>query len=124
MKDKSFLRKTGVFHGRSAPEEGILVGYGAVIEAFALSVPLPTRLVLISAKKRLYNNEQWQVFPSSYKPEDTLYKQLVFALKYEGVNLLVFKELFKKLTKKEIIEILAQEPLGQYSRKIWFLFEW
>ncbi len=124
MKDKHFLIKTDIFHGRSAPEEGILAGYGAVIEAFALSVPLPTRLALISAKKRLYNNEQWQVFPSSYKPEDTLYKQLVFALKYEGINLLVFKELFKKLTKKEIKEILAQEPLGQYSRKIWFLFEW
>ena len=124
MKDKRFLRKISVFHGRSAPEEGILAGYGAVIKAFALSVPLPTRLALISAKKRLYNNEQWKVFPSGYKPEDTLYKQLVFALKYEGVNLLVFKELFKKLTKKEIEEILAQEPLGQYSRKIWFLYEW
>ena len=124
MKNKRFLKKTGIFHGRSAPEEGILTGYGAIIEAFALSVPLPTRLALISAKKRLYNNEQWQVFPLSYKPEDTLYKQLVFALKYEGVNLLVFKKLFEKLTKKEIIEILAQEPLGQYSRKIWFLYEW
>ena len=124
MKDKRFLRKISVFHGRSTPEEGILAGYGAVIEAFALSVPLPTSLTLISAKKRLYSNEQWKVFPSGYKPEDTLYKQLVFALKYEGVNLLVFKELFKKLTKKEIEEILAQEPLGQYSRKIWFLYEW
>ena len=25
MKDKRFLKKTGIFHGRSAPEEGIQV---------------------------------------------------------------------------------------------------
>jgi len=124
MGNNRFSCKITVFHGRSIPEEGTLVGYGAIIEAFELSVPLPHRLALISAKKRKYNTEEWQVLPSSYGPEDSLYKQLVFALKYEGVNLLVFKKLFKKLSKSEIRDIVGQEPLGQYSRKIWFLYEW
>ena len=64
------------------------------------------------------------VFTPKHQPEDTLYKQLVFALKYEGINLLFFKFLFSKLKKEKIIELLKVEPTGQYNRKIWFLYEW
>ena len=49
---------------------------------------------------------------------------MVFAIKYEGINLLLFKALFKAVTKDQIKEILHIEPSGQYSRKIWFLYEW
>lgn len=124
MENKSFSLKISVFHGRSTPEEGLLVGYGALIEAYTLILPLPNSLALISPKKRQYNTDQWQVFTSRYEPEDTLYKQLVFALKYEGVNLLFFKKLFEKLSIAEIETLVQLEPQGQYSRKIWFLYEW
>ena len=124
MSNKSFLREISVFHGRMAPEKGLLAGYGAVIEAYRLPVPLPDRLSLISAKKRQYKDQAWQVFTPRHKPEDTLYKQLVFALKYEGINLLVFKKLFERLTDAECIRLVRIEPLGQYSRRIWFLCEW
>lgn len=113
-----------VFHGREAPEEGVLAGYGALIEAFQLPVPMPRQLALISAKKRQYKTNEWRVFTSRHQPEDTLYKQLVFALKYEGVNLLFFKKLFQALPKQEIETLVQLEPSGQYSRKIWFLYEW
>ena len=59
---------------------------------------MPNRLALISSKKRQYTTEHWQVLTSRHEPEDTLYKQLVFALRYEGVNLLFFKKLFEKLS--------------------------
>lgn len=124
MENKSFSLKISVFHGRSTPEEGLLVGYGALIEAYTLILPLPNSLALISPKKRQYNTDQWQVFTSRYEPENTLYKQLVFALKYEGVNLLFFKKLFEKLSIAEIETLVQLEPQGQYSRKIWFLYEW
>ena len=124
MKNKYISRKITTFHGRAAPEKGELVGYGAIIEAYSLPVPLPNKLSLISEKKRQYSNQEWQVFTSRHKPEDTLYKQLVFAFKYEGINLLVLKKLFEKLADDEIIELVQIEPLGQYSRRIWFLFEW
>jgi hypothetical protein len=87
-------------------------------------VPLPETLSIISSKKRQYIVEGWQVFTSRHLPDDTLYKQLVFALKYEGVNLLLIKKLFEKITEKQTIDLLQEEPLGQYSRKLWFLFEW
>lgn len=113
-----------VFHGRTAPEEGILVGYGALIEVYQLAVPIPEILSLISYKKRQYRKDRWRVFTSRHLPDDTLYRQLVFALRYEGIGLLFFKKLFEKLTEKEIEELVQIEPLGQYSRKIWFLYEW
>jgi len=124
MDSKRFSLKISVFHGIKAPEEGILVGYGALIEAYSLSMPIPNQLALISSKKRQYTSENWQVLTSRHEPEDTLYKQLVFALKYEGINLLFFKKLFETLTEQEITTLVQIEPQGQYSRKIWFLYEW
>jgi Fic family protein len=64
------------------------------------------------------------VFAPKYQPEDSLYKHLVFALKYEGVNLLILKYLFSKINKEDVLSLLRIEPTGQYSRKIWFLYEW
>lgn len=124
MNNKHFSLKISVFHERSAPEEGLLVGYGALIQSYALAMPFPNRLALISPKKRQYNTEQWQVLTSRHEPEDTLYKQMIFAIKYEGINLLFFKKLFEKLPKKDIEALVQIEPQGQYSRKIWFLYEW
>lgn len=124
MKNNHISLEIIIFHGRKAPEQGILVGYGAIIEAFELKVPLPEELSLISHKKRQYVERKWHVFTSRHLPGDTLYKQLVFALKYEGVNLLVLKKLFEKLTHQETLDLLQDEPTGQYSRRLWFLYEW
>ena len=118
------IRAIKVFHGRTAPEDGFLAGYGAIIKAYQLAVPVPDILSLISHKNKKYKENQWQVFSFRYLPEDTLYKQLVFALRYEGINLLVLKKLFEKLPEEEIAELVQIEPVGQYSRKIWFLYEW
>ncbi len=125
MKDNtSFSIKVPVFHGRPIPEKGTIIGYGAIIKTLALAVPIPDILALISEKNNKYKTDSWRVFTPKYKPEETLYKQLVFALKYEGINLLVFKKLFENLSTEEVIDLLQIEPTGQYSRKIWFLFEW
>ncbi|MEA2011933.1 MAG: Fic family protein [Verrucomicrobiota bacterium] len=75
-------------------------------------------------KNKKYKSGGWRVFGVSYKPEDSLYKHLVFALKYEGVNLLVLKKLFQFLGQSKIIQLIQLEPTGQYSRRIWFLYEW
>ena len=116
--------ETSIFQGKTTPENGNIVGYGAIIDHLKLPIPFPNTLALITKKSRKYTNDAWQVFPTSYQPDETLYKQLVFAIKYEGINLLVFKSLFDTLSKKDIQAILHKEPMGQYSRKIWFLYEW
>ena len=123
MNTNCFSLKITVFHGKQAPEEGVLVGYGAIIEGLQLAMPFPEQLSLISEKRRNYSDKNWKVFSSRTTFDDSLYKHLVFALKYEGINLLFFKKLFQQLSENEVLLILQQEPTGQYSRKIWFLYE-
>jgi len=124
MNNKQYSLKISVFHGLKTPEEATLVGYGAIIETLQLAMPLPEQLALISDKRRAYSDTKWNVFSSRMAFEDTLYKHLVFALKYEGVNLLFFKKLFERLEQKDVVALLQLEPTGQYSRKLWFLYEW
>lgn len=119
-----FSEEILISHGRTAPETGSLAGYVAVIQYYRLEVPIPATLALISKKNRNYNKPGWIVFGPKYQPSDTLTGHLVFALKYEGVNLLFFKKLFEKLDQSEIVKIILSEYSGQYIRKIWFLYEW
>ncbi len=49
-----FSQKINVFHERTAPEEGFIVGYAALIHFYKLEVPLPDRLALISQKLKQY----------------------------------------------------------------------
>jgi Fic/DOC family len=124
MRNSRFSQEIVVFHGRRPPVAGLLVGYGAIIDALALPMPMPTRLALIGSTTKRYRGDDWQVLTPRHRPEDDLYAHLVFALKYEGVDLLFFKRLFERITEKEIVRMLALEPNGKYSRRIWFLYEW
>jgi hypothetical protein len=122
--DNNFSQLISVFHGKTAPEEGYLVGYGAILGYYDLRVPLPEILALISQKHKRYETEEWMIFTPRYMPEDSLAGQLTFALKYEGIDLGLLKRLFEKIRRDEITTLVAAEPTGQYSRKTWFLYEW
>ena len=125
MSGKTFRQEIADFRGVLAPERGSLVGYGAILKAYDLDVPKPDNLSLISTKQnQKYSQDGWKVFGQRYLPEDSLYGQLVFALKYEGVNLLLLKKLFGLLSVEEVHALLQKEPQGQYSRRLWFLYEW
>jgi len=124
MADPRISRRIHVFHGRHAPEEGTLVGYGAIHAAFRLEVPMPERLVLISTKKRQYENGQWLVLTPRHAPADRLHAQLAFAIKYEGIDLSVLKALFDRLGHARVLRLVNEEPHSRISRKLWFLFEW
>jgi Fic family protein len=119
-----FSQELPVFHGRQLPEPGKIVGYAALISVFELKMSMPQIIVLISNKTRQYANEQWKVLTPRHQPAETLYRQIAFALKYEGINLLFFKKLFEKLSVQEVLSLVSEEPTGQSSRKIWFLYEW
>jgi hypothetical protein len=101
-----------------------LAGYSALIEKYDLKVPKPDWLSAIGEKHKLYEKGEWRVFTPRHAPEDSLAGQLVFALKHEGIELLVLKALFTQIAPKEIVTIVNHEPTGAYSRRIWFLYEW
>ena len=112
------------FSGRIPPEEGILAGYGAIINTYKLKVPPPIQLSLISTKNHKYTRGGWLVFGPKYMPAATLQAQLTFAIKYEGIDLLIIKKLFEAIPPHDITEMVLNEPTGIYIRKIWFLYEW
>lgn len=124
MNSVHFSYKASVFHGRTIPEEGSIEGYASIINAYNLEVPIPDIISLISTKNRKYKTDSWNVLTPKHKPEDSLYNQLIFAFKYEGINLILLKKLFEKLKETDVLDMVQTEPSGQYCRKIWFLYEW
>lgn len=124
MENNQISQSIYVFHGRHTPEEGMLVGYGALISYFNLVVPMPEYLALISRRNRRYTKDGWRVFGPRYQPAETLGAQITFALKYEGVNLLFFKKLFEVLPREQVVDMVQAEYSGQYMRRVWFLYEW
>ena len=77
MNIKRFSLQLSIFHGRTVPEDGVIVGYGAIIDVFKLAVPIPKKLSFVSSKKRQFENDDWKVYPASYLPDENLYKQLI-----------------------------------------------
>lgn len=112
-----------VFHEKIIMEKGKIVGYVALISGYKLDMPFPQKMAIISTQNKKSNKKKWQIFPPVYQPKEALYQQLVFALKYEGINLLFFKKLFQVVSINEILILISKEPASIYCRKIWFLYE-
>ncbi|HYQ57784.1 MAG TPA: Fic family protein [Draconibacterium sp.] len=123
-----FSQKITIFHGRPLPEEGMLAGYSLMIQEIELNtgklLPIPRQLAIVTEKHQRYNTDQWQVFTKRHEPHNNLISHIFFALKYEGIDLLILKTIFQIIGEKNITEVVLNEPTGQYSRRIWFLYEW
>jgi hypothetical protein len=95
-------------------------------------MPIPKMITIITKGSKKYVTEDLRHFPKSYLPDDiaalneinALYNHLVFSLKYEGVNLLLFSKLVAHFNLTQLTELITIEPSGQYSRRICFLIEW
>jgi Fic family protein len=123
MSSVNFSIAASVFQAKYVPEEGSIVGYCALIHYYDLFMPYPNQYALIAKKNKRYNTEEWRVFPPIYQPKETLYAHIQFAIKYEGINLLFFKRLFEKIDANVIVSWIEDEPTSEYTRKIWFLYE-
>lgn len=66
----------------------------------------------------------WRLLTPRHRPQDTLGGHLVFALKWEGVNLGILAALFKVVPATEIAAVVRSTPTGISARRIWFLYEW
>ena len=122
-----FSQQVTAFHGRSTPESGFLTGYAfliTVIEKDGTNIPLPDRLAITTEKHQRYNTDQWQVFTIRHKPNNDLISHLAFALKYEGIDLYILKKFFQYSGKEPVLNMIKKEPTSQYTRRVWFLYEW
>jgi hypothetical protein len=119
-----FSEPVTVFRDRRLPTQARPVGYAALIEAYKLRVPLPHTLSAIGTRHRRISSGGWRILTPRHAPDASLEGHLTFALKWEGVDLAVLKQLFMHLPAERMIEFVSHHPTGRYSRRIWFLYEW
>jgi hypothetical protein len=112
------------FRGRTLPEPCNLAGYCALMDRYALQVPIPPRLAGIAARHHPESTAEWLLLTPRHAPQDSLGGHLEFALKWEGVNLSVLAPLFRLVSAEEVAEIVQEKPKGSYARRTWFLYEW
>lgn len=113
-----------VFRDRTIPEPAKVAGYAALVDRYALRVPLPRRLAAISARSRPKKTPQWLLLTPGHARPDTLAGHLEFALKWEGVDLGVLNALFREVPGADVERIVRSAPTGSYARRLWFLYEW
>lgn len=117
-------------HFSTPPEEvGKPLGYAALQERFGvpnLGLAHTSRL-RASAHVRERQDADGSVsveYPRRYDPGDATLDHLVFALKYDGVDLRVLRAVLAAMPRAELVEGIRAQPTSQYLRRLWFLFEW
>jgi len=124
QKNHLFSGRVSVFQESRLPETAIPVGYAALIGAFDLQVPLPLILCAIGARHKVYEQSDWRIYTPRHEPLATFEGHLVFALKYEGLNLALLKRFFEVIDPVELEGMIKAKPNSSYMRRIWFLYEW
>ena len=99
-------------------------GYALLVDRYGLRVPLPPRLAFVAERRQRHEGEDVLVLPASHRPADTLAGHLEFALKWEGVDLEVLRALFRTVPAAELAAVVRAKPVGVYTRRLWFLYEW
>lgn len=69
-KSTHFSLTAPVFQGRQVPEEGTIVGYGALIHSLKFKMPMADRVAMVSYKNKGYETDEWLVMPQRYLPDD------------------------------------------------------
>lgn len=114
------------FRGRRMPEDGSLVGYTWLVnhlENLDIYLPLPEKLSMIGKKTKYYEDIGWCVYNREIKAT-TVKDHLFFALKHEGLDLMIIKSLLQHLGPEWIVALQKDSKTSIYVRKCWFLFEW
>lgn len=112
------------FRARALPEQATPVGYAAMMAAYDLALPMPTRLAAIAERHHPVSTADWIMLTPRHRPEQTLAGQLTFAIKWEGIDLAVLAQLFRAIEPDAVAELVLATPTGAFSRRIWFLYEW
>ncbi|MDH3691808.1 MAG: Fic family protein [Gammaproteobacteria bacterium] len=113
-----------VFRNRVLPVPGYLAGYSYLIDELSLNTILPYQVHAIALNNSRQKTPECIVHPYQKLPKLGIYDNLLFALKYEGVNLLILKQVFLTTGPDEIQTAVDAQPTSAYARRLCYLFEW
>ncbi|MBE7186514.1 MAG: Fic family protein [Methylobacterium mesophilicum] len=108
---------------RTMPTTGRMAGYGRLIEQLGLTAPPPYELHAVADRQVHVKRDGWVVHPLPRWPGEGIVDHLVFALKYEGVNLLILKRSFGATGERFLTQALLARPGSSYLRRLAFLYE-
>jgi tetratricopeptide (TPR) repeat protein len=106
-----------------------LAGYAYLIEVFQIkNMPIHHQSMISQSNqgatiKTLENGRIEELYRSQYWPGDMIYDHLEFALKYDGIDLSLLSQIFKKINQSELASYIEAKPMGKYRRRLWFFYE-
>jgi hypothetical protein len=105
------------------------VGYARLIDRYSLPArPLRAVSAISTAvhgrRVRDLGTEVIHQFQTTYRPDDTLFGDLQFALRYEGLNLEVLFHLFTAIGGEPIRALYTHQPQSAAARRLAYVFEW
>jgi hypothetical protein len=74
-------------------------------------------------KTKITHDEILEQYPRSYQPAEGIVGQLRFALKYEPLDLGVYKSVFARIPKTDVERWVQSEPNSIFARRAWYLYE-
>jgi hypothetical protein len=103
------------------------VGYAGLIDRYELKGPIPWHLSFIHKGSRRLTvklDGAKETYSPSYDPGESDLDHLLFALKYDGVDLRLLKAFFPIFNESELVEALRERTHSMPLRRLWFLYEW
>lgn len=104
------------------------VGYAWFLERQGVRALRPHHLSWVDAHRRHTLDEEdgryrVDVFPTTYLHDDSPIGHLVFALKWDGVELGILRQVLPTLP-AELTGAVRKTPTSKPLRQLWFLYEW
>ena len=104
----------------------IKAGYTWLIERYALKARPLLHSSFIGPKmvrRERADGTIEEYYIRSYHPGNLPLEHLVFALKYDGLDLDVFSKVFRQILPQEVADFVAATPSGKFARQIGFWYE-
>lgn len=114
-----------IFQDKLLPKDTTLVGYSAIIQALGIKAPVrrPSCVSKHHIMGSIKEEVLWRIYDKRYLPKNTFAAHITFALKHEDIDLLVLKRIFQNVPKKELEKFILETPMGNHTRRVWFLYE-
>jgi Fic/DOC family len=113
------------FQDRLVPRGTRLAGWAALAHAYRLQAPVraPSCVAEGHVSRGHRREDGWHIFDKRYWPGPGVTDHLTFALRHEGLDLLVLKRVFDAVPAAALAAFVRAAPTGVVARRAWFFYE-